>query len=78
MPAIVQSSPAPILPETGFLRLADVLKLVPVCKTAWYNGIRSGDFPQPVALGKRARGYRVEDVRALIDRLNAGEGAANA
>ena len=34
MPAIVQSSPAPILPETGFLRLADVLKLVPVCKTA--------------------------------------------
>lgn len=75
MPAIVQSSPAPILPETGFLRLADVLKLVPVCKTAWYNGIRSGDFPQPVALGKRARGYRVEDVHALIDRLNAGQGA---
>lgn len=75
MPAIVQSSPAPILPEIGFLRLADVLKLVPVCKTAWYNGIRSGDFPQPVALGKRARGYRVEDVRALIDRLNAGQGA---
>lgn len=75
MPAIVQSSPAPILPETGFLRLADVLKLVPVCKTVWYNGVRSGDFPQPVALGKRARGYRVEDVRALIDRLNAGQGA---
>lgn len=78
MPATVQSSPAPVLPETGFLRLADVLKLVPVCKTAWYNGVRSGEFPQPVALGKRARGYRVEDVRALIDRLNAGEGAANA
>lgn len=78
MPATVQSSPAPILPETGFLRLADVLKLVPVCKTAWYNGVRSGEFPQPVALGKRARGYRVEDVRALIDRLNAGQGAANA
>lgn len=76
MPATVQSSPAPILPETGFLRLADVLKLVPVCKTAWYNGVRSGEFPQPVALGKRARGYRVEDVRALIDRLNAGQGAA--
>lgn len=78
MPATVQSSPAPVLPETGFLRLADVLKLVPVCKTAWYNGVRSGEFPQPVALGKRARGYRVEDVRALIDRLNAGEGAVNA
>lgn len=78
MPATVQSSPAPVLPETGFLRLADVLRFVPVCRTAWYNGVKSGRFPQPVALGKRARGYRVEDVRALIDRLNAGEGAANA
>ena len=78
MPATVQSSPAPVLPETGCLRLADVLKFVPVCRTAWYNGVRAGDFPQPVPLGKRARGYRVEDVRALIDRLNAGQGAANA
>ena len=78
MPATVQSSPAPVLPETGFLRLADVLRFVPVCRTAWYNGVKSGRFPQPVALGKRARGYRVEDVRALIDRLNAGQGGANA
>ena len=75
MPATVQSSPAPVLPETGFLRLADVLRFVPVCRTAWYNGVKPGLFPQPVALGKRARGYRVEDVRALIDRLNAGQGA---
>lgn len=75
MPATVQSSPAPALPETGFLRLADVLKFVPVCRTAWYNGVKSGLFPQPVALGKRARGYRVEDVRGLIDRLNAGQEA---
>ena len=68
-------NPAPVLPETGFLRLADVLKFVPVCRTAWYNGVKSGLYPHPVALGKRARGYRVSDVRALIDRLNAGEGA---
>ena len=75
MPATVQKPSAPILPETGFLLLADVLKIVPVCRTAWYNGVTSGLYPKPVALGKRARGYRIEDVRALIDRLNAGEGA---
>ncbi|MCI7616715.1 MULTISPECIES: helix-turn-helix transcriptional regulator [Desulfovibrio] len=75
MPATVQKPSAPVLPETGFLRLADVLKIVPVCRTAWYNGVKSGLYPKPVALGKRARGYRIEDVRALIDRLNAGEGA---
>lgn len=75
MPATVQSSPRPTLPETGFLRLADVLRFVPVCRTAWYNGVKSGLYPKPVPLGKRARAYRVEDVRALIDRLNAGQGA---
>ncbi|WP_418740853.1 helix-turn-helix transcriptional regulator [Desulfovibrio sp.] len=75
MPATVQKPSVPVLPETGFLRLADVLKIVPVCRTAWYNGVKSGLFPKPVALGKRARGYRAEDLRALIDRLNAGEEA---
>ncbi len=64
--------PAPTLPETGFLRLADVLKFVPVCKTAWYAGVKSGKFPKPIALGARARGYRVADIRSLIERLNAG------
>ena len=46
MPAIVQSSPAPILPETGFLRLADVLK-------AYAPGISPSPWPWasvPVAI----------------------------
>ena len=65
----------PTLPEVGFLRLADVLKLIPVAKTAWYEGVREGRFPAPVKLTRRASGYRVEDIRALIDRLGRGKGA---
>lgn len=48
------SASVPALPETGFLRLADVLRFVPVCKTAWYAGVKSGKFPKPIALGARA------------------------
>lgn len=62
---------APTLPATGFLRLSQVLQFVPVCKTRWYAGLKSGEFPQPVALGPRARGYRAEDIAALIARLGA-------
>lgn len=65
----------PTLPEVGFLRLADVLKLIPVAKTAWYEGVREGRFPAPVKLTRRASAYRVEDIRALIDRLGSGKGA---
>ena len=58
-------------PPTGFLRLNQVLKIIPVGKTRWYKGLQSGEFPRPVALGSRAKGYRAEDIRALIDRLSA-------
>lgn len=71
----VQNSAPVSLPEVGFLRLSDVLKLIPIAKTAWYAGVKEGRFPAPVKLTKRATGYREGDIRALIARLDAGEGA---
>lgn len=75
MSVIPQNSVTVSLPEVGFLRLSDVLKIIPVAKTAWYQGVKEGRFPAPVKLTKRASGYRVGDIRALIARLDAGEGA---
>ncbi|GAB7024741.1 helix-turn-helix transcriptional regulator [Salidesulfovibrio brasiliensis] len=59
-----------LLPATGFMRLADVLKFIPVSKTTWWEGVKQGDFPQPVKLGERITAWRAEDIAALIDRLN--------
>lgn len=59
------------IPETGFLRLSQVLKLIPIGRTAWYAGVNAGRFPKPVSLGPRTAAYRVEDIRALIERLGA-------
>lgn len=59
------------LPTTGFLRLRDVLRFVPICKTKWYAGVKDGRFPKPVALGPRTAAYRAEDIRALIERLGS-------
>jgi predicted DNA-binding transcriptional regulator AlpA len=61
----------PTLPATGFLRLSQVLKFVPICKTKWYAGIKTGEYPRPIALGKRCAAYRVEDIRGLIERLGS-------
>lgn len=60
------------LPETGFLRLPEVLKLIPVCKSSWWDGISKGLYPAPVRLGKRAVAWRVEDIRILIIKLSEG------
>lgn len=54
------------LPETGFLRLPDVLKFYPVSKSTWWAGIKTGRYPKGVKLGERVTAWRVEDIRALI------------
>ena len=59
----------PALPTTGFLRLSQVLKFLPICKTKWYAGIKRGEYPRPVSLGPRTAAYRAEDIAALIQRL---------
>ena len=59
------------LPETGFLRLPSIIAphgLIPVSKSTWWAGVRTGRFPKPVKLGPRTTAWRVEDIRALIAR----------
>jgi predicted DNA-binding transcriptional regulator AlpA len=63
------------LPETGFVRLPIVLKVIPVSRATWWQGIREGRYPRGYKLGgTRSTGWRVEDIRALIQKLSAGEG----
>ncbi len=60
------------LPETGFLRLPDVLRLIPVSRASWWAGVKHGRYPQPVKISPRCTAWRVEDVRELIERIDAG------
>ncbi len=55
------------IPETGFIRLPEVLNLIPIGKTSWWNGVKSGRFPSSVKLGPRTTAWRVEDIRELIE-----------
>ena len=65
------------LPSTGFLRQRQILgdrkanppvpPLLPISKSAWWDGIRTGKYPKPVKLGPRTTAWRVEDVVALIE-----------
>ena len=64
------------LPQEGFVRLEQVLEVIPVSKSTWFRGIQSGRFPASVKLGMRASGWRVEEIRnllSLIDKEVEGE-----
>ena len=66
----------PELPNTGFLRLRQILgdpksepplsPLIPVSKSTWWSGVKTGRFPKPVKLGPKSTGWRVEDIKQLI------------
>lgn len=57
----------PLLPDTGFLRLPQILTLIPISRSAWWAGIREGKFPKGIKLGSKTTVWRAEDIRALID-----------
>ena len=62
------------LPATGFLRLSSVIAPsgpIPVSKSTWWAGIKDGRFPKPIKLGARITVWRVDDIRALIERGTA-------
>jgi prophage regulatory protein len=62
------------LPETGFVRLPQVLAVIPVSRSTWWAGVKSGRYPKPVkTLGPRITAWRVEDIRALIEHAAASQ-----
>jgi prophage regulatory protein len=58
------------LPETGFLRLSQILKIIPVGRSTWWAGVKSGKYPKPVKLGARTTAWRVSDIKALVEQYS--------
>lgn len=65
------------LPAVGFVRLKQIIgdpradppvpPIIPVSKSTWWQGVKTGRFPAPVKLGPRITVWRAEDIRALIE-----------
>ena len=56
-----------VLPQTGFVRLPAILRVIPVGRSTWWAGVKSGRFPRAVKLGPNTTGWRVEDIRQLME-----------
>ncbi len=56
-----------------FLRLKQVLEIIPVSKSTWWAGVASQRYPAPVRLSERTTAWLSTDIDALIDRLSSGQ-----
>jgi prophage regulatory protein len=71
--AVAAARPAvrPDFPRTGFVRLTAILAPagpIPVGRTTWWEGVRTGRYPRPLKLGPRITVWRAEDIHKLIDK----------
>lgn len=74
---------SPSLPDTGFLRLSDIVGrkatkkspavrgIYPVSRSTWWQMVRDGRAPAGLRLSKRCTAWRVEDVIALCEGAEA-------
>lgn len=71
------------LPETGFVRLAQIVgnpkanppvpAIIPVSRSTFLTWEKTGKAPKSVKLGERTTAWRVEDIRALVEKLGETE-----
>lgn len=64
------------LPEIGFLRLSQIIgnpkanppipPLIPVKKSSWWAGVKSGRYPPAIKLSTHMTVWRVDDIRKFI------------
>jgi prophage regulatory protein len=63
-------------PETALLRLRQILgdrnanppvaPIIPVSRSAWWAGVKTGTYPKPVKLSPRVTVWRASDVFAIV------------
>jgi prophage regulatory protein len=41
--------------------------IIPVGKSSWWLGVKTGRFPQPVKLGPGTTVWRASDIQQLVD-----------
>jgi len=54
--------------QNRLVRLSTILQLIPIGKTAWWGGVKSGKFPKPIKLGPRTTCWYWQDILPLIEK----------
>ena len=55
------------LPLNGFVRISDILPIIPISSATLWRRVRFGTFPKPIKLSEKVTAWRAEDIRNWID-----------
>lgn len=57
----------PTQQTTRYMRLPQVLEIIPVSKSTWWAGVKSGRFPKSIKLGSGITVWKESDILAFIE-----------
>lgn len=63
-------------PTIGFVKIPTILSAIPVSKSSWWAGVKSGKYPKPVKHGSSTF-WKSSDILALIEEIAAGGQGGN-
>ena len=55
----------------GYLRLKQVLDIIPVAKSNWWAGVKTGRYPRSYKLGGCTL-WKIDDIDALVKDIENG------
>lgn len=59
------------LSQSAYIRLPEILNLVPIGRSTWWLWVATGKAPKGVKLGKKTTAWKLSDIQKLLDDLSA-------
>lgn len=56
------------LDTTSFLRVNQIIKILSISRSHWWQGVKDGRFPLGIKLSPKIVVWKTADIRALIDK----------
>jgi prophage regulatory protein len=65
--ALSQSTQPHLKDVDGFLRLSQVLTIIPVGKSTWWNWVKTGKAPKATKLGGKITVWRISEINEFMN-----------
>ncbi|MGZ8262068.1 MAG: helix-turn-helix transcriptional regulator [Methylotenera sp.] len=57
------------LPKIGYVRIHQILSVIPVGRSSWWAGVKSGRYPAAIKLGANTTVWEAADIHNLIKKI---------
>lgn len=62
------------IPPSGYLRVSQIVRILPLSRSTVWRKVRAGTFPRPVKLSDNVTAWPVTDLRAWIEARRTAAG----